>query len=179
MTPNFRHDPTAPLPRDTIRTASPHMPEPRSSTMNHPSDPPPGDKTPEAPQDGQHDGSSQYAPPSDVDDAKGVTIQTCRSLDSIAPVYRCFDIVHSQQIIPWIDPYDSSGGRWVRAVCSNTPLHVWTRARLFEARNTGRTSRIAEWHRLQALENPRLVKPEGVSSARSARRLLRRGRRTS
>lgn len=178
MTPNFRLDPAAPLPRDTIRTASPHMPEPRSSTMNHSSDPPPGDRTPEAPLDVPLDGSRQNAPPSDVDDTKVVTIQTCRSFDSIAPVYRCFGIVHSQQIIPWIDPYDSSGGQTVRAVCSNTPLHVWTRARLYDARNTGRTSRIAEWHRLQALENPRLVKPEGVSATRSARKLLRRGRRT-
>jgi hypothetical protein len=179
MTPNFRHDPAAPQPRDTIRTASPHMPEPRSSTMNHSSDHPPGDKTPEAPQDVPHDVSRPNAPPSDATDTKALTIQSCRSFDSIAPVYGCLGIVHSQQIIPWIDPFDSSGGPWVRAVCSNTPLHVWTLARLYGARNTGRTSRIAKWHRLQALENPRLVKPEGVSATRSARRLLRRGRDSS
>jgi hypothetical protein len=115
---------------------------------------------------------------SDETDAKDSLTCNARSFDCIAPVYHGFFSVYAQIIMPWIDPYDFGGGQWVRAACSNVAPVVWLQATADNAKRVGQNRNIAESIRLEKAGNSGTPAVRSVSGARSARRLLRRGRKS-
>ena len=177
MTPTCRPDPTAPQPHGTIRTTVPHMPESQTSTMNHSNDQKPARKTNDAQSMSNENLQNEHSQSSAGIGAKDVLVNTCRSFDCIAPLYNGFGIVHSQQIIQWIDPLDATGGVWVRAACSNVAPSVWAGGFKDSARIIGTTSVIVERNHLERSANPKSERTLGVSGASSVRRVLRRGRK--
>jgi hypothetical protein len=101
---------------------------------------------------------------------------SCRSLDTLFD-YRGFDNVQTQQVSPWIDPYDFSGGEVVRAVCANVAPSTMVSAVLGSARMAGLTCDIRVRDRIERAGNPKSASKKGVSTRRSLRRLLRHKRR--
>jgi len=120
-----------------------------------------------------------YAQPSAENDAKVSLTCSARSFDCIAPLYNGFTNVYDQSIITWVDPYESSGGQWVRAACSNVAPSLWNHATRDNAKRVGRNRDIAQSTRLERAGKTEPESRAGVSTSRSVRRLLRRGRKKS
>ena len=144
--------------------------------MNQSNDHPPHGKTaplPESCTDGKKDSSSQA---DGGTDAKVGLLYSCRSLDTLFD-YWGFDNMRTQQVSPWIDPYDFSGGEVVRAVCSNVAPSTMVSAVLGSAKMAGLTCDMRERHRIERAGNPKSASKKCVSTRRSLRRVLRRKRK--
>jgi len=169
--------PVAPQPRGTIRTNEPHMPEPRTATMNHSDENPIEHKNPGAPDHSTQPQMDSNAQSNDENDATVLQICSCRSFDCIATVAYGFEGIKPQNIMPWIDPYEFGGGLWVRAACSNVAPSVWARADRDSVKNVGATRNTVKSWRLEEAVNPRKNRGLGVSASERVRRVRRRGRK--
>tara|TARA_R100000353_G_C6475614_1_gene187721 strand:+ start:448 stop:888 length:441 start_codon:yes stop_codon:yes gene_type:complete len=108
--------------------------------------------------------------------AKVELLCSCLSLDTLFD-YWGFNNVRSQQVSPWIDPYDFSGGEVVRAVCANVAPSTMVSAVLGSAKMAGLTCDMRVRQRLKITGNPKKATQKSVSTRRSLRRVLRHKRK--
>jgi len=144
--------------------------------MNHSDDHPPHGRTAQA-HDGCESGEMHLNTPScDEGDASVLRLDSFRSLDSLFD-YEGFSGIRSQQVMPWIDPYDFGGGEVVRAVCSNAAPSTMVAGAVSAAKSVALTCDMLSRDRIKRAGNPKVASKKTVSTTRSLRRLLRHKRK--